>query len=318
MDSICNDLILVIFQFVPPKNRVRFIKMGQRYFDIVHDYITSPEWIYGQIDQFIKCIRIRPSLRYDRFTPTCSELGCDLKTYHDTRVHFDTLMGQQLGIDVATRLYEHNNFECCVHECEPKSPGPYGIEKATFIQVDSYDHRDVMRKYQDRINECTKKYPDASWFVCWTGKHMKDIHIFNTKGLDECVSSLCITSCRDGIIPLHSIYETIGIIVRGMTGIEQIHMNLLDYDISHLQLFYVVDFMETRKITALLSNVRNTNAMRYDLFVERVLQKHINMDVEPLILLNRTSISSYVFAIHSEIESKAAEVAKYFMMFDLE
>jgi hypothetical protein len=329
MDFICNDLILVIFHFVPIENRLRFIKMGQRYLDIVRNYITSPEWIYDQIDQFIKnhvvvdfAVRIGAPVEYFEHLRNHTH-GNHCRDERSGGCHFaDNLLAQQLEIGVMKCLYVNGEpRECPEHEFCYWHPGRLVTDEWS-IDSDSVQNAPPNcsslsgSDYRDYVTDCLKKQSEADYYAYWTTSrnHASNIMLVGSCGVMNYTGCACV---KNTIIPIHSAPESIGIIVHNMTGIEQIRSNLLDYDIAHLQLFYVVDFIAANQV--FYGNrvwiIQNIDLLRYSLFVSRVLQDHIQKDAEVL-MANRVGLTKYVFMIHSEIESKAAEAAKYIMLFN--
>lgn len=332
MDCVCNDLLTVIFQFTPPEDRIRFIKMGQKYLDVACNYIISPEWVHYQIDQFIERCAIGYHLRNDfqvDYAPPVSQEDTpeyELAISED----FTKQILSQLEIKVMRVSYKYTNFaacdmcdcistcECDMHTLILDSSYLNVICRAPFDNsfLDSSNNGSRIRLIVEHLAE----HPEAEYCAYWVdrGDHIRDVAV--DEGDIECDYIRNFHSCEynNPIAPVRTVYESIGIIVHNMTGVEQIHTKLIDYDISHLQMFYLVDYIMSRKLRGLPGAMGDRDAKRYDLFVESVLQNHIRTDVAALIELNQCNIPACTFVIHPEIDFKAVEVAKFYMIFTLE
>ena len=354
MDSFCDNLIVTIFRFVDPDDRFRFIMLGKKYYNAVSNYITTPEWIYEQIDQFIKKNVIRNfSLRndapneygdyarehkrdtrirsgnYDDISLAADDNSSECTSAHDSEcgrrcyVSINKIV-QQLGIGVMKCLYadevdDCNNCNSC--EWAPEVPLISGWN-LDFIQ-NAPPNCSLLsdQDYLDYVTDCLKKQLDVKYYAYWSvaDNHASNIIII---GRDEVVEYTHSDTCiGNSVMPIHSVYESIGIIVHNMTGIEQIHRNLFDYDIEHLQLFYIVNFLASHKIPDMSTGPwrkQGIDVLRYSLFVERVLRDCICKNVEMLLMMNRTGSPKYIFMIHPEIELKAAESAEHIIVFGTE
>ena len=357
MESLCDNLIIDIFQFVHPDDRFRFIMSGKKCYDTISNYITSPEWIYDQIDQFIKnhvvvnfSLRCngpeeyhkymrkherdkRDRQRCDVIPPTefasIAEFDDTGKciSAHDTgcgrECHVvSNKLAQQLGIDVMKCSYNDDDEVDNCRTC-------YSCWVSNTLTANSWNLNSVRNappnylsfsdcQYRKYVTNSIAGQPSIKYYVYWSDgdNHARSMTIV---GYDEITEYADWGTCLNGsLMPIHSVYESIGIIVHNMTGIEQIHKNLLDYDITHLQLFYVVDFLASCKIPSMIDGSwgkQNIGALRYSLFVEHVLRARIRKNIEMLMMMNRTRTPKYVFMIHPEIELKAAEVLKNIILF---
>jgi hypothetical protein len=357
MDSLCANLILDVFQFVRPDDCFRFITLSRKCHTTISNYIASPEWIYEQIDQFIKknvvvdfSVRNDAPVEYseqlrkhNRDKRHCddehgsgsgsnntNEYGsaseCRSSNGCSSCCHIvDNLLAQRLEINTMRCLYEDENdeFDVCTN-CKfdnwyPESPTMSGWYM-DFIRNAPPDCSSLSETdYRDYVSDSIKDHSNARYYAYWStgSNHASNINIV---GPSEFIGYTDCTCSSDTIIPVHSVYESIGIIVHNMTGIEQIRSNLLDYDIAHLQLFYIVDFIAAIKIPFMINGFdeQNVDILRYSLFVEHILQNCICKNVETLITMNRVGRSKYVFMIHPEIELKAAEAATHLVLFGAE
>ena len=331
MDSFCDTLLLAIFRFVRPDDRIQFIMLGRKYCKVVSEYIASPEWIYEQIDQFIKKnAAVNFSLKCD----APSEYLAYLREHDPHRRGIygtpnwdvaNNFFAQQLGIDVMTCAYESNrrvSADCCcciVHNWLPRPSvmhrwNLHSMQSAPSDYLSSTD-----QNYHDSVIIKLLEQPNVNFYVYWSAKcnHVSTLNIVGDDGRVGLNTDRC-TCVNGSIIPIHSVYESIGIIVHNMTGIKQIHKKLLDYDLEHLQLFYIINFMSSSQLSGMpygLRNVQSIGTLRYSAFVEHILQNCVRKDVEMLLAMNRFGPSKYVFMIHPEIESKAADAAKYIFLF---
>ena len=331
MDSFCDDLLLAIFQFVHPADRFQFILLGKKYHNVVSEYIASPEWIYEQIDQFIKKnVAVDFSLRCNAPNEYLDYLQEHIRNKHwsgkcrDPDCHgANEFFAQQLGIDIMTCDYERNNNasdDCC--NCTicgwlPRSPTAQNWDMHSIQNAPPHYSPCTTRKYHEYILDSILEQPSVKYCVYWTpaGRHTSELNIL---GRDKVAEYARNGECLNGsIIPIQSVYESIGIIVHNMTGIKQIRRNLLDYDIAHLRLFYIVNFLASNGVIRLPVDLRHEqciDALRYFTFVEHVLQNHVRKNIE-MLMVDRVGPTRYIFMIHPEIESKAAEVAKHVILF---
>ena len=359
MDSFCDNLILAIFQFVCPDDRFRFIMLGKKYYKVVSDHITTPEWIYDQINQFIKknvvvdfTLRCgdgmseyneyvrkhkrdkqqrdnetsdRPPIEFDN-TSECSS-ACD--DYGDRVCHVaPNLLAQQLGIGVMICSYDISDSDdyCNCDSCEWIPETPIASDwNLNFIQNAPPNYSTLTdQDYHVYVTDNLQKQPDAKYYAYWSDNDDDDNHVSDlivvdrdrnieyTRG-DECICG--------SIVPVHSVYESVGIIVHNMTGIKQICSNLFDYEITHLQLFYIVNFIASTKIPTMLDGScgeEDLDALLYSLFVEHMLRNCVRKNVDLLMMSKRVDPLKYVFMIHPEIESKAAEAVEHIILFGTE
>ena len=353
MDSFRDNLILAIFQFVCPGDRFRFITLGKKYYNAVSNYIATPEWIYDQINQFIKknvvvdfTLRCDAPFEYYKYTREHKrdKQHCGDENNDRPPVEFDNtsecssayadngermchvapnLLAQQLGIDVVICSYDINNElvdDCECDSCDWRMAIPITHDwNLKFVQ-NAPPNCPLLsdQEYHDHVIDGLEKQPDVKYYVYWSDRdnHVSDLivvdcdrKIVHARG-DKCTG--------DSIMPIHSVYESVGIIVHNMTGIEQIRKNLFDYDIAHLQLFYIVNFVAAGKISGMITgswDERHLDTLRYSLFVEHVLRKCVRRNVDLLMMSKRTGPSKYVFMIHPEIESKAAETIENIVLF---
>jgi hypothetical protein len=335
MDSLCDNLIVAIFQFVHPNDRFRFIMLGKKYYNAVSNYIITPEWIYDQIDQFIKknvvadfALRCDAPAEYRKYLRShASNKCCRYCRCGRSCAGVDKYFVQQLGINTMICQYENGNdelTECCgCDSCDwfPQSAPARDWEMNSMQNAppncSSLNDQDYRKSIISNIEEQSSVRYYAYWSA--TRHHASNIII---AGRDEIIEYARSDTCIGGsITPIHSVYESIGIIVHNMTNIKQIHKNLTDYDIEHLQLFYIVNFIASDKVPGLLNGSwyeQYIDALRYSMFVERILQNRIRKNVEMLMMTNRIGPAKYIFMVHPEIDSKAADAAKYLILFGTE
>ena len=325
MDSLCDNLIIAIFQFVQPDDRFRFIMLGKKYYNAVSNYITTPEWIYEQIDKFIKKnVVVDFSLKC--YGPEEYHEYMQKHEYNRQSRGADDFFAKQL--EVGTMRCQYINsigcYDCA--SCDSCNWIPRWADaqtwKLNFVQNAPSNYLAFNDyHYRKYVADSIKGQSSIKYYAYWSddGNHTSDIIMI---GHNEIVEYSRGCPCISGsLMPIHSIYESIGIIVHNMTGIEQIHKNLLDYDIEHLQLFYIINFIASGGIFDILNgscDEQKINILQYFLFVEHVLQNHICKNVETLMITNRVGPSKYVFMIHPEIDSKAADAAKYLILFGTE
>jgi hypothetical protein len=330
MDSFCDNLIITIFQFVGLDDRFRFIMLGKKYYKVVSDHITTPEWIYDQINQFIK-----KNVVVD-FSLKCCVLPneyCEYARRHGgdkQDCDVDNFFVQQLNIGAMRCQYKNGKNKSTIcrgcNSCEwlPNISNMTDDLTCTWemnsVQNAPPNYASVSEQdYAGRAFANMEKQPGINYCAYWSASrnHASNIIIVDEYEYEEYTHDHCGCT-NDSLIPIHSVYESVGIIVHNMTGIEQIHRNLFDYDIAHLQLFHIVNFLASGKISNASDDSgseQNINTLRFFLFVERVLQDCIHKNVDLLMKTNRTGSPKYIFMIHPEIELKAAEVAKHIMLF---
>ena len=335
MDSFCDNLLLAIFQFVHPDDRFRFILLGKKYHNVVSEYIASPEWIYEQIDQFIKenivvDFSLKSEVPFD-YHEYLQDYDCNEQYWNDCRDSYSVrknssinrVFAQQLGINIMMCEYGTGVYTVCC-ECDtcdwvPPSPNTWSWRLHSMHSAPPNYSSLTNQEYHEFLFNSLSEQLSAKFYVYWSSEsnHTSELNIigldpFAGPNYDRC------TCVGGSIIPIHSVYESIGIIVHNMTGIEQIHKNLFDYDVAHLQLFYIVNFIVSGELSGTserLRNKRNISASRYSMFARHVLRNRICKNVEMLLRSNRVGPSKYVFMIHPEIETKAAEAAEFVILF---
>ena len=310
MDSFCDNLLLAIFQFVHSDDRFRFIMLGKKYHNVVSEYIASPEWTYDQIDQIIKDNSVNRSMHTDCLNLPYASLKCQTVMMHNTNDHSAELMPNRLNITALRLPYNVYDYVCNDEHIHERNNECARSPETLTTDGEKLDNMiGVPPDTPTRFADCSEllKFPSPpgdKFFTKWINddSYVRDIVMcaFETR-------DFYTRPCIDDIMPIKSVYEFIGIVVRNMTGIKQICEDLNKYDIRHLRLFHMVHFIKCREMIA-AAKCTQKNLLAYGIFAERILQKFVYADVKSLVESKCNRRIQCKFLTTLEIEFKSAGV----------